>query len=115
MFMWSAHDERNLHKRRYTAKQLYQLLERNGFQIVKLSYYNFFMFLPILIVKALEKIVIRLTRSDGKGIDNTKMPNRIINAFLKYVFSAEQFILRLTNLPFGVSIIAVARRPAGEK
>ena len=43
-FLWGQQDEISLHKRRYVVGEIRELLTRAGFEIVKLSYFNTFLF-----------------------------------------------------------------------
>lgn len=106
-FMWSAHDENCMHKRRYTKKQLEKLMIDAGFTLEYVSYYNSLLFPPMMLVRLLKKIF----RLDG----NSKMENSIppvpINCFLKWLFSLERrWICRNRHFPFGGSLICVAMK-----
>ena len=103
MFLWSYHDKVHEHKRRYTSKELYQKLRAAGFNILKLSYYNTLLFLPILLLRTVNKIFKRESGSDAK------MPNRYLNYMLQKVFTFECSLLKFFNMGFGVSIIAVVK------
>ena len=48
-FLWSAHDELNHHKRRYTKLQLKAQLRSARFQVLRCSYFNSFLFPFILL------------------------------------------------------------------
>lgn len=105
-FLWSAHDKINEHKRRYTLPEIKMKLEQAGFKIKKISYYNTFLFLPILLRISGEKLLYR-----GKAkFHFEKLPNRFINGLLKIIFSFERYFLPILNFPFGVSIIAFASK-----
>ncbi len=106
MFLWSEHDEALHHKRRYNKDQLKNLLGSNGFKAIKLSYWNFFLFFPIAAIRLIKKLV-----ANGEGeveTDVQKIPN-IVNSFLISILKLESFIISLTNLPIGVSLIFVGK------
>lgn len=104
MWMWSAHDVLHHHKRRYSASQLRDVLDRAGLEPVKFTYYNTLLF-PIGAAKKL------MDRSKSATIDSTKldMPSPAVNAMLKAVFASEKNIVSNITLPFGISLLAVAR------
>lgn len=104
MFLWSEFDVLNQHKRRYKLKELRIKLIEAGFTVDKISYFNTLLFPAVLIVRKLNKL---LRRDASSEVD---MPNRYINFALSKIFGIEMFLLRISNLPFGVSLIAVARR-----
>lgn len=102
--LWSGHDVVNEHKRRYTRSGLRQRLEGAGFDVRMLSFFNAALFPPIAGVR----IVKRWLGGTEAGGDLGEVP-RPLNAVLRTVFAAERHVLGLLPLPFGVSLIAVAR------
>lgn len=104
MFLWSAHDEMNQHKRRYTLPELNEKLVQAGFTVEKISYCNTFLFPVIFLVRMLNNVLKR------DGASDTDMPGRLMNYVLKKIFGFEKYLLRYFNLPFGVSILAVVRK-----
>jgi len=103
-FLWSQHDEALHHQRRYTKDRLRRVLECQGFAIEKLSYWNTFLFLPIA--------ALRLARKHMKNreikTDVEELPD-IVNSFLAVILRYESYLLAHINLPFGVSVLCVAR------
>lgn len=104
MFLWSAHDEVNQHKRRYTAKELTSKLKAAGFSIEKLSYFNTLLFPVVYVVRKLNNMLGR------EGASDVEMPGDVANFILTRVFGLEKYLLRFMDLPFGVSILAVVRK-----
>lgn len=104
MFLWSAHDEVNQHKRRYTAKELASKLAAAGFSIEKLSYFNTLLFPIVYVVRKLNNMLGR------DGASDVEMPGGVANFILTKIFGLEKYLLRFMDLPFGVSIVAVARK-----
>jgi SAM-dependent methyltransferase len=104
MWMWGAHDLLHHHKRRYTAKTLRAALEKAGLEPIKLTYFNTLLF-PLAAVKKL------LDKGKTPSIDEVHLdqPSGIVNSIFRKVFAAERGILPSANLPFGVSLLAVAR------
>jgi SAM-dependent methyltransferase len=103
-FLWSHQDELSHHFRRYTATSLRRRLTESGFAVRKLSYANTILFPVVLAGRMLLKL-------KGRGAadvrENTLHPTWS-NGLLTAAFGAERPLLRLTNLPFGVSLLAVA-------
>ncbi len=98
-FLWSKHDDILHHKRRYNKKSIDELLAKNGFKLEKISYWNFALFLPVLFYKALN-----LNATD------IKKTNKLLNALLSLALSLDNLLIKYINLPFGVSIVAKAKR-----
>lgn len=105
-WLWSEHDAQHHHQRRYTRPAYRRLFEVAGLKVRRASYFNTVLFPPIA--------AIRLARTAARlqGGDDEKMPSRPLNGLLRRLFGAEAAILRATGLPFGVSILLIAERPA---
>ena len=104
-WMWSAHDAAHHHFRRYTKKQLAELFLRSGLEVQLLSYFNSLLF-PVV---AAARLAGKLTR---KGSADDSLPSAPVNAVLNRIFGLEAGIIGRVPMPFGVSLVAVVRRPA---
>lgn len=104
-FLWTPHDELAHHKRRYCRSELQEKLKQAGLELQFVSYFNFFLFAPIAIVRLLSLVF----RKQSTTSDFSRTP-AFLNSFFSRVFGSERFLLRYTTLPFGVSLIAVAKR-----
>ena len=103
-FLWGIQDVVTGHKRRYSRKEITKKLKENGFDILKSSYFNFFLFFPILIAR-------RIIRFLGFKIESENEVNfPLINFFLKAIFSLELYVLKYFPFPLGVSIFCIARK-----
>ena len=102
-WLWSSHDEVLGHRRRYTARSLRRVAREAGFHPLRVTYFN------TLLAPAV--VGLRLLRRwrGARGHDLVR-PARPLNALLAGVFSLEARLLRWTDLPFGVSVLMVARR-----
>ncbi|MDX1593110.1 MAG: class I SAM-dependent methyltransferase [Gammaproteobacteria bacterium] len=106
-WLWSAHDEAVAHKRRYTRPQLVGLLRSAGLEVRRCSYFNTLLF-PVV---ALVRLGRRLLRLEDDGTAEMALPGRLLNRLLYAVFRSERHLLARFDLPFGVSLLAVAVRP----
>jgi SAM-dependent methyltransferase len=104
-FLWSEHDVVHHHHRRYTRAGLRGRLVAAGFEVERLSYFNSLLF-P---VAAAVRTAHRFGPARSRGNDATRLP-RIGNRFLLRLFASERHLLRHTQLPFGISLLAVCRR-----
>jgi SAM-dependent methyltransferase len=105
-WLWSAHDVAVGHKHRYTASTLRERIMRAGFRIETLTYLNTLLF-PMI---ALTRFARRASISDGHAnSDLTPLPGPM-NETLARVFSAEMRTALRRRLPYGISLLAVARR-----
>jgi len=109
MFLWSEHDEANKHFRRYRRSELSGLLAANGFAVERSSYWNFFLFFPVALVRLLKRWMPVSKKQEAHG-DLNKPPdflNRFLFALLRF---ENRQICRGIDLPWGVSTMAIARK-----
>jgi hypothetical protein len=105
-FLWSAQDRVSHHYRRYTASELRDKLDAAGYRIDKLSYANTVLFPVVWLGRAL----LRATGRDAALTSENTLHPGWSNGVLAALFSMERPLLRRWNLPFGVSLLAVASR-----
>jgi SAM-dependent methyltransferase len=111
--LWSEHDEINQHKRRYRVPQLKAMLEESGFAVDRITYCNSALFVPVLVTRKAKtwwRRVRGLNRGDGPESDLAFYPKPINELFYR-ILSAEKKIMKRVDMPVGVSILAIARRP----
>ncbi len=105
-YLWSQLDFRSQHKRRYTYQHLYQALRDSGFTVQKISYFNYLFFLPILIIRLLQKT--KVFNNTNWGVDPV-IKSALINRLLTWIFALDVKSLRYVSPPWGVSLFAVAQ------
>lgn len=103
-FLFSNKDLALKHFRRYRKSNLENLLNKN-FKIEKLSYFNFFLFIPI----AISILVLKIRKTKFIKFAETT-PVKLLNNILKNVFVIEKYFLKFLSFPFGISIIALAKK-----
>jgi ubiquinone/menaquinone biosynthesis C-methylase UbiE len=92
--------------RRYTVPQVRQLLTESGFQPLRVSYANTFLF-PLAIAKRLLEHIFPPAPSSSDLSVNVG----ILNGLFKCILASESFFVSRIGLPFGLSVIALARKP----
>lgn len=103
-FLFSKKDIILKHYRRYSFTSFRKLIQKK-FEIQKISFYNFFLFLPISIIT----IIFKLIKYDY--IDKVeKTPHFLINKILIAILNFENFLLKFIDFPFGVSILFVGKK-----
>ncbi|NIB40024.1 class I SAM-dependent methyltransferase [Pseudomaricurvus alkylphenolicus] len=100
-FLWSGHDEKHHHYRRYRRPQLVELLTREGFRVDYCSYFNTLLFPLITSVRLLQKTI----GMEGSHVTATSKP---LNTLLHHLFAFERRLLARWTLPFGVSVVTIA-------
>lgn len=107
-FLWSEYDVRAHHVRRYTGCELRQKLARAGFDIVKMTSFVSVL-LPLMMLSRLTR---RTDAADYDPLAELRI-GTLANALLERALDAERLLIRAgLPLPFGGSLLAVARRPA---
>lgn len=101
-WLWSAHDEVNLHHRRYTRESLVDALRDAGLEMVKGSYFNLLL-LPL--IQGIRLVADFLKRDPA---DQLEPPHPLVNGILATVMSSERSLVAGRGLPCGVSLLAVA-------
>jgi SAM-dependent methyltransferase len=104
-WMWSAHDAAHHHFRRYTKKKLKELFLRSGLEVQLLSYFNSLLFPLVAAARLAGKVT-------GKNSADDHLPSAPVNAVLDRIFGFEKHLIGRLPMPFGVSLVAVVRRPA---
>ncbi len=102
-WLWSGHDVALGHRRRYSARRLRSAVERAGFRVAHQSYFNTALFPMIALVRIGKRL------RGASGHDLRRPPDRV-NRLLAAVFALERFVVPRGSLPFGASLLLVARR-----
>jgi SAM-dependent methyltransferase len=96
--------------RRYSRKSLGALLTGAGFTIVRVTYTNASLFLPMAVARAAQRW--RGLASEADAESDIKVPPEPLNTVLAGVLRAESLWLRRFDLPFGSSLLCLARKSA---
>jgi SAM-dependent methyltransferase len=104
--LWGFQDEVSEHRRRYGRAQLDGVLRDAGFSLTRLTFFNTFLFPPILAAR----LAMKLWRPRDLASESA-IGGPVANALLAGVFAAEAPLLDRVDFPVGVSLACVARRP----
>lgn len=110
-WLWSRHDEALHHKRRYTVGGLRDKISGAGFQVKEMSHFV----IPAIPFLLLQKSI--------RGVTKTLFPKRqevvetydvllpsFLNSALIAWLSFERMVMKKTAIPFGSSLLAVAKK-----
>lgn len=100
-----AHDDIVHTRHRYRAAELRAKLLAAGFRIERLTYANALLFIPIAIRRAVQRAVAAWMRPHT----DVELPPDALNQALELALRLEARWLRRFDLPFGVSLLALAR------
>ena len=105
-YLYNKKDLTLKHYRRYSKNLLYSDLKKSGFNTDYLSYYNFFL-APIILPITLVSKILKLNY-----IENVeKKPHFILNKIFFNLFRLEKYLIsQKIQLPYGVSLIAIAKK-----
>jgi len=103
-FLWSRHDVVNRHKRRYLRSQVRRVLEESGFRVEMISYFNTFLFPAALVARLAERLF------HPEKDTTLDVPAGFLNSLLASLFASERHVLRRTTLPYGLSVVGLARK-----
>lgn len=99
-----SHDLEVHGKRRYRKRDVQKILTKAGFKIERITYLNFFLFLPTLIIRLFQRIFSSEKKSD------IKPSNIFINSILLNILKFESFCLKKFNFPFGISLLCIGKK-----
>jgi SAM-dependent methyltransferase len=111
-FLFDERDEMAHHRRRYRRGELRGKLEEAGFEVRLLTHFMASLVVPLLAMRAAGALLPRPsdTRKQRQTREFRVVP--VLNGLLRSVLAVERRLLRVSGLPFGSSLIAVARRPS---
>jgi len=117
MFLWSHNDVLNAHVRRYTGPELRQKLKQTGFEVLRLTYNNFFVFPPAAMLLSLRRLLKGESDLASHHFNQEEYQVEMepssppVNAVLTGVGLVEAALISKVDLPVGTSLIAVAQKP----
>jgi ubiquinone/menaquinone biosynthesis C-methylase UbiE len=101
-FLHSAHDEAVMTARRFRKREIRQLLQKQDFQIRRLTYWTTFLF-PLAVAA-------RTLGGSKMGRDFETEGTSFTQRTLAGIMALELNLLRKISLPFGIALLAVARK-----
>ncbi len=110
-FLWSTHDQTNLHYRRYTKYILTERLRTAGFTIQDASYWNMTLFIPLYCLRIIQNIVQKLKKNNSVSHTESVRSYPLLNTLLYILLRSENFLLAHgIHFPFGISVYALATK-----
>lgn len=101
----SKHDNVIETQNRYTRLSIQNLVKHSHFKIVKTSYFNSILFLPIFVKRIKDKFF----SSKSQASDVYQLPN-FINQLMLQIMNIESKFVRNFYLPWGLSVVCIARK-----
>jgi ubiquinone/menaquinone biosynthesis C-methylase UbiE len=104
-FLFSNHDVAVHAKHRFYQTELKNILKKQHFKILKLTYVNSLLFFPIVIERILKKLI-----NHHDNTSDVKDINPFINFFLQIPLNLESILIKYFDFPFGLSLIAMVKK-----
>ena len=98
------HDDAWSTQHRFTAPELAAQLTQAGLKPMRVSYANTLLFPLAATKRLLERVMPSAASSD------TALPSPVVNRWLARILGFEAKLLRRSNLPFGLSVMALATK-----
>ena len=95
---------------RFRAPDVRHCLEHAGFEPLRITYLNTLLFPPIVLLRQLQNVL-----APDRAVSDVRPTPEPLNTLLLSLLRIEKQALRFTDLPFGVSLFAVARKSAATK
>lgn len=108
--LWSRHDVALYHQRRYYAREVRRLLTDAGLTMERLTYTVSLLFPVAWTIRMAQKALLpKDAPAKADAMPTAPWLNRLLTALLRW---ESRLVLRV-SLPFGLTILAVARKPVG--
>ncbi|OGX88381.1 class I SAM-dependent methyltransferase [Hymenobacter glacialis] len=113
-YLWSEHDVVNHHFRRYSRHGLVAALTQAGLRAQRSSFWNAAMYFPTAALRLGRRLLAGPASSEPKAGATGDLHHFAgpANTLLLLWVKAENRLLRYFNLPLGVSVFALAQKPA---
>lgn len=105
-WLYSSHDKAIHTSHRFTRSELVSLFRSAGLEPIRATYWNTVLFPAIALLRLWRR------RSAHGASDLAGYTGNPIARLLQGILALERAAMRFGNLPFGLSIFAVARKPA---
>lgn len=105
-FLKGEHDDAAHGIRRYSLKEYRSKLENSGFEVERISYAYALLFPAAFIVRFIKKLFLPTQKARIELVPT----NAFLNKLLTFTFYLESLWLKLLPLPFGIVVLALARK-----
>jgi SAM-dependent methyltransferase len=102
-WLWSGHDMALGHRRRYTAARLRATVAGAGFRVTRVTYFSTLLFPMLALARAAKRL-------RGDASHDLRPVGRALGIVLERCFAFERHLVPRMRLPFGSSLLLLARR-----
>lgn len=107
--LWGPHDRALHHFRRYEKEEFLRLVNDIGLHPLKYTYTVATAYLPAMVYRRTKRMIVRADAPPRT--DEFPLPG-FVNSTLRTIMNCEARYLQKRNLPFGLSLLCIASRPA---
>jgi 2-polyprenyl-3-methyl-5-hydroxy-6-metoxy-1,4-benzoquinol methylase len=107
--LWSMHDEINHHYRRYRKKSFLKLFSNKKGQVIKFTYFNSILFVPIYMLRRSQNILSSKKKQRSRS-DFEVVKSSFVNNIFYSIFNFERLLLKVVAFPFGVSLMLLWKK-----
>jgi len=108
-WLWGSVDDLGRHYRRYRRDELRARVEAAGFEVVLERYFNFWLLPGIAAIRLLARVLPKRADSERVRSDFDWVSGGALGSLLERILGSESRLLGV-RLPFGVSLLCIARR-----
>ena len=108
-FLWGRQDVISHHRRRYRKGEVGALIRAAGFRVIRLSYFNTLLFPAVAALRLAMRWLPATAPAEKRSDFGLFETGPLAKASLA-LFSLEARVLPFVSLPFGVSVVCVARK-----
>lgn len=105
-WLWSEHDDRAFHRRRYAARTLEQVAREAGIVVDRVTYYYSFLVPAAVLLRRTP-----LRHLVGSIDEEVSTFHPFVEAVLAAMASVERWVARWVRIPFGLSVLLVGHTP----
>lgn len=105
-WLWSDWDKVLHHKKRYNKNDVINILKKNNFTVVYITYLYSFLVLPALIIRRIKQ---KFSQKKEYTSD-FRLSNNFLNWIMNYLTKIEFQIAQKVPIPIGTSILIVAKK-----
>ena len=102
-WLWSGHDAALGHRRRYSAARLGRVVGDAGFRVARVTYFSTLLFPALVLIRAAKRVM-------GDASHDLRPAGRALSVVLERGFALERHLVPRVRLPYGSSLLLVARR-----
>lgn len=108
-WLWGSLDETLGHQRRFSKRSMRRLLKLNGF-VPEQEEYLFFSLVPLAWLTRALPYKFRRSRTSVEEISDQLAPSKLIDSLSAFILKIEAKISRLIPLPYGLTLMVVAKK-----